>query len=470
MRLRLPIVVAVPALALLAAVPAPAPAATKRTPACPRLAYQVGTGGVHVLHPVTYTRRGRTLRVSFTYLDAKGATRNMIRSYRVRGGKVKITAVREGKRGDGKVTTYRRSCAPSLKRAAKGKPGVYRNTVSLPQSFVWKLPGNHRAPAPAPPVAPPAPPSLPAPPAADPAPAVPPPAPAPAPVPGPIPPGPGRTSWTVLTAGDIAQCFTNDSGVGQHPGDGAIVTANLVRTLLPVDDLIVQGDLAYESGTASEFADCYEPTWGIFKAFTHPAPGNHEYQSSGASPYYAYWGARAGTAGRGYYSYSVGAWHVVSLNSEADLAASGQQATWLKADLAAHPARCTMAFWHRPRFSSDPLNGDTLALNPLYAILYNAGVDVLLQGHAHNYQRWNELAPDANGRGTIQRGRGIRSFVVGTGGADFTPPGTLQSGEDALAGNVFGVMQMTLTPTGYSWRFIPAPGYSYTDAGSGSCH
>jgi hypothetical protein len=265
----------------------------------------------------------------------------------------------------------------------------------------------------------------------------------------------------------VAQCFTNDSGVGQHPGDGAIATANLVRTLLPVDDLIVQGDLAYESGTASEYADCYEPTWGAFKAFSHPAPGNHEYQSPGASPYYAYWGARAGPAGRGYYSYDIGAWHVVSLNSEVDIAAGGPQATWLKADLAAHRARCTMAFWHRPRFSSDPLNPSQTSLIPLYTVLYNAGVDVLLQGHAHNYQRWNELTPT----GTLQRGRGIRSFVVGTGGANVTPlaPG-LQPGQDVAKTDVFGVMQMTLTPTGYSWRFIPAAGYSYTDAGNSSCH
>ena len=144
----------------------------------------------------------------------------------------------------------------------------------------------------------------------------------------------------------------------------------------------------------------------------------------------------------------------------------GRQAAWLRADLASHPRRCTLAFWHRPRFSSDLLHGDAPDLDPLYRILYDAGVDVLLEGHAHVYERWAELGPG----GDRQDGRGVRSFVVGTGGAEVTPPGTLRPGEEALQGGVFGVMQMTLTATAYSWRFVATAASAFTDAGTTACH
>ena len=260
--------------------------------------------------------------------------------------------------------------------------------------------------------------------------------------------------------------MSNASGPGRHPGPGAIETATLVQTLLPVDDVIVPGDLAYESGTASEFQDCYDPTWGRFKGFTHPAPGNHEYNSKDAAPYYAYWGDRAGPAGKGYYSYDLGDWHVVSLNSEADTTGAGQQAAWLRADLAAHPNRCTLAFWHRPRWSDDTVHGDAPDLAALFQILYDGGVDVLLEGHAHVYERWSELAPD----GTARPGRGVRTFVVGTGGAPSYAVNALRPGEEVSQAQVLGVLRMDLTPSGYSWAFVPTPGSSFTDAGATACH
>ncbi|MEA2303039.1 MAG: acid phosphatase type 7 [Solirubrobacteraceae bacterium] len=430
------------ALAWLTVAAAPAGAVERRSrpPACPRSAYQVGAGAFYALQPVRYARRGRMLKARFSFLDRARETKHLTRVYRVRHGEVRITAVREGRPGDGKVTTYRQSCAPGAQRAAKAKRGVFRDTVPLPLAFVWKLPGNHRAPAP------------------------------PSDGDSTSPNPPARSSWTLLTAGDVADCFNNvhgDPSSGQHPGPGAILTADLIRTLLPVDDLLALGDLAYESGSAAEFAACYDPTWGAFKAFTHPAPGNHDYRSPGAAPYFAYWGAQAGPPGRGYYSYEVGPWHIVSLNTEDDIGANGGQAAWLRADLAAHPAVCTMAFWHRPRFSNDLLHGNAPDLAPLYAILYDAGVDVLLEGHAHVYERWAELGPN----GDAQPGRGIRNLVVGTGGAASTPPGTsLAPGEETQQGNVFGVLQIRLTATGYTLHFIPAAGSSYSDASSGTCH
>ena len=287
----------------------------------------------------------------------------------------------------------------------------------------------------------------------------------------PIPAAPAadRWTWTVFAAGDVAGCFNDVAGqpeLGQHPGQGAIRTAALIRARLPVDDLIVLGDLAYESGAPAEFRDCYDPTWGAFNAFAHPTPGNHEYRTPDAAGYFGYWGARAGPPGRGYYSYDLGPWHIISLNSEEDVAPSGDQAAWLRADLAAHPRRCTMAFWHRPRYSSDPVHGDAPALAGIFEILYDAGVDVLLQGHAHAYERWAELGPD----GTVRPGRGVRTFVIGTGGAETMPVGMRRPGEDVLRGHVLGVLEMVLTADWYSWRFASVPGAPFIDFGRSRCH
>jgi calcineurin-like phosphoesterase family protein len=424
-----------------------APHATASGAKCPLVAHQRAVDGSFWLLPVSYTIKRHRLRVRFRYIDHAGRNAYLVKFYALKRGRVKMTAVRESRRHRGRVLSYTRTCRPSKRTAAARQPGWYSKGASLPVPFAWRLPGKRIAPAPAAPPPPGAPPP-------------PPPDPGAPPAPGPPPP-----NRTLLTAGDVANCFTGPGG-DQHPGAGALETAALIKGLLPVDDLIVQGDLAYESGTATEFRDCYEPTWGQFKAFSHPAPGNHEYLSPGAAPYYAYWGTRAGPAGKGYYTYELGAWHIVSLNSEVDVAAAGEQAAWLRADLALHPTRCAIAFWHRPRWSNDLTQGDTPSLTDLYNILYDGGVDVLLQAHAHAYERWLELAPD----GGVQPGRGIRNFVLGTGGGDAQSLGPLRPGEEISQENVLGVLRMTLSSEGYAWQFMPTLSSTFTDSGTGTCH
>jgi hypothetical protein len=446
---------------------------------CPLVAYQPAAAGFYWLQPVVSTVQGERLRVRFRYINTAGGEAYVIKYYAIRDGRVKMTAVRQRRASRG-VTTYERTCVPRTRQATTRRPGRYRAGVSLPAGFAWKVPGDRVAPGPRVTTTQPVPgapvgaasgapepapvPGVPA--GAPPSDALP----APGPGPGPAPaPGPVAPSWTVLTAGDVANCFNNVKGkpaMGQHPGQPTLDTAAVIKAQLPVDDLIVQGDLAYESGTAAELRDCYDTTWGAFKSFSHPAPGNHEYRSKGAAPYYAYWGPQAGPASRGYYSYDVGPWHVVSLNTEVDYKAAGQQAAWLRADLAAHPNRCTMAFWHRPRWSNDPIHGDSPWLDGLYRILYDAGVDVLLQGHAHAYERWSEMAPDA----TVEPGRGVRTFVVGTGGAESMDILPQRPGEEVSQGKIYGVMKLTLTADDYSWEFLPTGGSTFADSGTTRCH
>jgi hypothetical protein len=402
--------------------------------------------------------------VRFRYLDTNGNGAFLVKVFRIRRGRIVMTAVRRDARRPTRVVVYRRTCIPDAARAPAPRAGQYQDGRSLGARFLWATPGGRVAPPVR--IAPSVPGS--ATPVAG---ASGPPVTSGAPASGPTP-GAGaapRTSWTVLSSGDVANCFNNipgDPSSGQHPGAGAVLTTNLIKSLLPVDDLIVQGDLAYESGTTAEFRDCYEPTWGQFRAFSHPAPGNHEYGTPGAAGYFAYWGAQAGPGGHGYYSYDLGPWHIVSLNSESDLAAGGAQAKWLRADLAGHATTCTLAFWHKPRFSNDAVHGDDPGVAPLFSILYDNRVDVLLQGHAHVYERWAELAPN----GTPAPGRGVRAFVVGTGGAETMAVKANRPGEEVSQGNVNGVLRLTLTSAGYAWSFLPADGSTFSDSGTGTCH
>jgi hypothetical protein len=273
----------------------------------------------------------------------------------------------------------------------------------------------------------------------------------------------------LLAAGDIARC-------GGRPGDEA--TAALLDGRAGV--VAALGDIAYESGTAQEFADCYDPSWGRHKSRTRATVGNHDYLTPGAAGYFGYFGAAATpldpncrSSCGGYYSYDLGNWHIVVLNSNCGKAGgcgtSSPQGQWLRADLAAHPTTCTLAYWHHPRFSFDVGGGggDTTQVQPLWQALYDAGAEIVLTGHAHNYQRYAPL----NATGARDPGRGIRQFVVGTGGANFTPladtlPPTAEVGND----ETFGILQLTLHPTGYNWQFIPEAGQSFTDSGSGACH
>jgi hypothetical protein len=212
---------------------------------------------------------------------------------------------------------------------------------------------------------------------------------------------------TVYAAGDIARCVHPDPA-----WSGAAATAELVSAGLAADPqaaVLVLGDTTYPRGAAAEYADCYGPTWGRFKHRSWPAPGNHEYATAGAAPYFSYFGARAG---RGYYRVRLGSWRVFSLDSNLAGAAQAAQLAWLRAELERDPARCTLAYWHHPLYSSG-MHGSYARMKPAWQLLYRAGAELVLSGHDHVYERF---APqDADGR--RDDARGIRQFVAGTGGA-----------------------------------------------------
>ncbi len=260
----------------------------------------------------------------------------------------------------------------------------------------------------------------------------------------------------LLSAGDIASCATN--------GDQA--TAALLDGL--PGSVVTLGDNAYESGTAAEFANCYGPTWGRQLTRTHPAAGNHDYVTAGAAGYYGYFGAAAGNSTQGYYSYDLGAWHLVALNSNCvaigGCGAGSPQETWLRADLAAHPAACTLAYWHHPLFSSG-LNGNQSFMQPIFQALYDARADIVLSGHDHDYERFALQTPAG-----VADPVGIREFVVGTGGRSLNPFNRPISNSEVRNFDAYGVLMLTLHPSGYDWQFLPEAGKTFSDSGSGSCH
>ena len=231
--------------------------------------------------------------------------------------------------------------------------------------------------------------------------------------------------------------------------------------------IAVLGDAQYDRGTGAEFAASFARTWGRLRARLRPAVGNHEYLTAGASAYFRYFGAAAASP-NGYYSYDLGAWHVVVLNSNCafvSCTAGSAQESWLRADLAAHPARCTLAYWHHPRFNSG-FHGNDLAVAPLWNALYSAGADLVLTGHDHDYERF---APQ-NSAGRRDPLHGMREFVVGTGGKDLGPLRAVRPTSERRDNRTFGVLALTLRPAGYSWRFVPETGGRFRDAGGGSCH
>ena len=192
-----------------------------------------------------------------------------------------------------------------------------------------------------------------------------------------------------------------------------------------------------------------------------PTPGNHEHHTSGARGYFDYFGARAPAE---YYSFDLGAWHLISLNSEISVSSGSVQETWLKADLAAHPSKCILAYWHKPRFSSGSQHGGSSRLAPLWTALQAAGADVILNGHEHNYERF--ARQDASGRADP---RGIRAFVVGTGGAGVYSFGTPVANSEVRNDRTFGVLRLVLHGGSYEWSFVPVAGASFTDSGSQTC-
>jgi hypothetical protein len=266
----------------------------------------------------------------------------------------------------------------------------------------------------------------------------------------------------VVTAGDIGLCGS------EH--DEA--TAELVAAQ-PSATVLVLGDIAYADGKKEEFESCYAPSWGSFKDRTRPVPGNHEYNfHKDAAAYFDYFGDAAGSHGAGYYSFELGAWHVAALNSNCEAETLGgcgldsPQGDWLRADLAANQKRCTLAFWHHPRFSAGGRHGSHSFVGPFWEALYDAGADLVLSGHDHNYQRFAPQDPS----GAADPRRGIRQFVVGTGGAELYSVGPELPTTEVQGAEAYGVLHLALFDGGYDWEFKPAEGATFTDRGSGRCH
>lgn len=268
-------------------------------------------------------------------------------------------------------------------------------------------------------------------------------------------PGSGNTDTAVLVgAGDIAGCASTyqdeATALLLDEIDGTVFTA---------------GDNVYPWGSAADYAGCYDPSWGRHRDRTRPVPGNAEYHTAGAAGYFEYFGARAGAAGEGYYSYDLGAWHIVALNSNVAMSAGAPQEQWLRADLAGSDRTCMLAYWHHARFSSGTDHGSSTASAPLWEALYEAGAEIVLSGHDHGYERFAPQTPD----GAADPERGIRQFVVGTGGGALDGFGTPQPNSEVRSSSAHGVLKLTLRPDGYDWEFVPVAGRTFTDRGSGSC-
>ena len=261
------------------------------------------------------------------------------------------------------------------------------------------------------------------------------------------------TDPILVGAGDIAYC----------PNDGDEATASLLDNV--PGTVFTTGDNVYRDGTTEEFTNCYDPSWGRHKDRTYPSPGNHDYHTADGAGYYKYFGSRAGEPGKGYYSYDLGAWHIIVLNSNISVETGSTQEQWLRADLAAHAVACTLAYWHHPRFSSGSEHGSDPDMQPLWQALYDHGADVVLAGHEHNYERF---APQDPG-GIADPVRGIRQFVIGTGGRSFYEFGTPIANSEVRNNDSYGVLKLTLHSTSYTWEFIPEAGKTFTDSGEAPC-
>jgi acid phosphatase type 7 len=262
----------------------------------------------------------------------------------------------------------------------------------------------------------------------------------------------------LVGAGDIADC---------KDLSGAEATAKLLDRI--PGTVMAIGDLAYPDGSRENFV-CYDKTWGRMKSRTRPAPGNHEFHTLSASYYFNYFGGAAGDAKLGYYSYNLGTWHIIVLNSECEAIGGcgigSPEEKWLREDLAAHPVACTLAYFHKPLFSSGSAHGDDPAIRPLWWVLYHANADVVINGHDHDYERFAPQDPDAK----LDPNRGIREFVVGTGGKNHRPFGAIHENSEVRDATAFGVLKLTLRPGAYNWQFVPEDGKTFTDSGNGTCH
>jgi hypothetical protein len=272
----------------------------------------------------------------------------------------------------------------------------------------------------------------------------------------------------VTAVGDIA-CDPGDANFNNGDGTASFCRQKYTAALLAGSDAVLTlGDLQYENGTLAKFNASYDLSWGAYKSVTHPAPGNHEYLTAGASGYFAYFGAAAGDAAKGYYSFDLGNWHLVALNSECanvgGCQAGSAQEQWLAADLASTSKRCIVAYWHKPRFTSGS-PGNDLAYDAFWRDLYAARGDLVLVGHDHEYERFALQNPDA-----VADSLGIREFVVGTGGRSHAGFVTVAANSEVRNGTTFGVLKLTLHAGSYDWQFVPEAGSTFTDSGSTDCH
>lgn len=269
-------------------------------------------------------------------------------------------------------------------------------------------------------------------------------------------PQPTATPYYFIGAGDISMCNRSDHYntallLEKYPGE--IFTA---------------GDNSNDEGYAEEYKNCFAPSWGRFFSRIHPVPGNHDYRVKEGKPYYDYFGNKAGKKGEGYYSYDVGPWHIIALNSNCDYVGCGpdsEQYKWLKRDLKNNPSRCTMAIWHHPRVSSAP-EGKDKSVKPFWDLLYEYGADVIVNGHSHIYERYAPQNPDLK----IDYESGLVQFIVGTGGAFFEDLKTIQANSQAKITQTHGILVFELYEDRYDWGFLPVDGVSFFDSGTMYCH
>jgi hypothetical protein len=289
----------------------------------------------------------------------------------------------------------------------------------------------------------------------------------------------------LVGAGDIARCYEGENPLAATPPalSAAESTAKILDRI--PGTVFAAGDNAYEFGSPLDYATCYAPTWGRHRGRTRPALGNHEYLTPGAAGYFGYFAERSAPP-LGYYSYDISSWHIVVLNSTVQWglcqppnpldppssAAEGRacapdaaQQAWLRADLASHPAQCTLAYFHHPRFSSG-LHGNQYEMQQFWDILYAAGVDVVISGHDHDYERFAPQDPDGN----ADPARGIREFVVGTGGAEFYAFRDAVPNSEVRGEYTHGVIAIALGRSGYAWAYIPTASGGFTDRGAARCH
>jgi acid phosphatase type 7 len=274
-------------------------------------------------------------------------------------------------------------------------------------------------------------------------------------MPPPPPPPPPPSEVTLIAVGDIASCSSS--------GDEA--TGALVDGMPGTIALL--GDLAYNSGTLTQFQTCFEPSWGRHKPRSWPSPGNHEYETANAAAYFTYFGAAAGDPTKGYYSYDLGDWHIVVLNSNIDRTIDSEQVRWLREDLTASARTCTLAYWHHPRFNSGSDHGNNRSVAPFWTTLHELGADVVLNGHEHVYERFAPQTPAA----APDPERGIRQFTVGTGGRSHDAfKAVPEPNSEVRNASTYGVLKLSLKAGGYDWQFVPVPDATFTDSGSGTCH